>query len=68
MIISRLDLRVEVDESSFRTDRFRFIAEAPYTDLHGRHCRGGHIGFLPLFRQGASLTAASTLFVCERQP
>jgi len=36
----------------FRTDRFRFIPKTPYTDLYGRHYRGGHIGFLPLFRQG----------------
>ena len=36
----------------FRTDRFRFIPETPFTDLYGRHYRGGHIGFLPLFRQG----------------
>ena len=36
----------------FQVDRFRFIPETPYTDLYGRHYRGGHIGFLPLFRQG----------------
>ena len=36
----------------FKTDRFRFIPETPYTDLYGRHYRGGHIGFLPLLRQG----------------
>ena len=36
----------------FKTDRFRFIPETPYTDLYGRHYRGGHIGFMPLFRQG----------------
>ena len=36
----------------FQTGRFRFIPETPYTDLYGRHYRGGHIGFLPLFRQG----------------
>jgi len=36
----------------FQTDRFRFIPETPFTDLYGRHYRGGHIGFLPLFRQG----------------
>ena len=36
----------------FQTGRFRFIPETPYTDLYGRHYRGGHIGFLPLFRKG----------------
>ncbi|MCH2065018.1 MAG: DUF1592 domain-containing protein [Roseibacillus sp.] len=36
----------------FQEDRFRFIPETPYTDLYGRHYRGGHIGFLPLFQQG----------------
>ncbi|HAY82237.1 MAG TPA: hypothetical protein DCY79_20725 [Planctomycetaceae bacterium] len=36
----------------FQVDRFRFIPETPYTDLYGRHYRGGHLGFLPLFRQG----------------
>lgn len=36
----------------FHVDRFRFIPETPYTDLYGRHYRGGHIGFLPLLRQG----------------
>ena len=36
----------------FQVDRFRFIPKTPYTDLYGRHYRGGHIGFLPLFRQG----------------
>lgn len=36
----------------FKVDRFRFVPETPYTDLYGRHYRGGHIGLLPLFRQG----------------
>lgn len=36
----------------FHVDRFRFIPETPYTDLYGRHYRGGHIGFLPLFQEG----------------
>ena len=36
----------------FQVDRFRFIPEMPYTDMYGRHYRGGHIGFLPLLRQG----------------
>jgi hypothetical protein len=36
----------------FKVDRFRFVPESPYTDLYGRHYRGGHIGFLPLVRQG----------------
>ena len=36
----------------FRPDRFRFIPDTPYTDLYGRHYRGGHLGFLPLHQQG----------------
>lgn len=36
----------------FKVDRFRFVPDTPYTDLYGRHYRGGHIGFLPLVRQG----------------
>lgn len=36
----------------FQVDRFRFVPETPYTDLYGRHYRGGHIGFLPLAQQG----------------
>ncbi|MBM80929.1 MAG: hypothetical protein CMJ78_10085 [Planctomycetaceae bacterium] len=36
----------------FHTGRFRWVPETPYTDLFGRHYRGGHLGFLPLFRQG----------------
>ena len=36
----------------FQVDRFRFIPETPYTDLYGRHYRGGHIGFRPLLQQG----------------
>lgn len=36
----------------FQVDRFRFVPETPYTDLYGRHYRGGHVGFLPLLRQG----------------
>ena len=36
----------------FQVDRFRFVPETPYTDLYGRHYRGGHLGFLPLVRQG----------------
>ncbi len=36
----------------FRVDRFRFIPDTPYTDLYGRHYRGGHIGFLPSYLDG----------------
>lgn len=36
----------------FHTGRFRWVPNTPYTDLYGRHYRGGHIGFLPLSRQG----------------
>ena len=28
------------------------MPSTPYTDLYGRHYRGGHIGFLPLVRAG----------------
>ena len=38
----------------FQVDRFRFIPETPYTDLYGRHYRGGHIGFRPLVNQGVT--------------
>ena len=38
----------------FQVDRFRFIPETPYTDLYGRHYRGGHIGFRPLLNQGVA--------------
>ena len=38
----------------FQVDRFRFIPDTPYTDLYGRHYRGGHIGFLPLFQNGGA--------------
>ncbi|MEM7599953.1 MAG: DUF1592 domain-containing protein [Verrucomicrobiota bacterium] len=37
----------------FQVDRFRFIPETPYTDLYGRHYRGGHIGFVPMTGDGA---------------
>ncbi len=33
----------------FHVDRFRFVPKTPYTDLYGRHYRGGHIGFRPLY-------------------
>ena len=36
----------------FLTGRFRFVPETPYTDLYGRHYRGGHLGFLPLYKKG----------------
>ncbi len=36
----------------FQVDRFRFIPDTPYTDLYGRHYRGGHIGFEPLAVEG----------------
>lgn len=38
----------------FQTGRFRWVPETPYTDLYGRHYRGGHIGFIPLFKQGGA--------------
>jgi hypothetical protein len=33
----------------FHVDRFRFIPDTPYTDLYGRHYRGGHLPFRPLY-------------------
>ena len=36
----------------FQVDRFRYIPDTPYTDLVGRHYRGGHIGFAPLHWEG----------------
>lgn len=33
----------------FHVDRFRFIPETPYTDMYGRHYRGGHLPFRPLY-------------------
>ena len=36
----------------FQIDRFRFIPDTPYTDMYGRHYRGGHLGFKPLLEQG----------------
>mgnify|MGYP002832901296 CR=1 FL=1 len=36
----------------FQVDRFRFTPDTPYTDLYGRHYRGGHMGFEPLARGG----------------
>ncbi|MCZ6673695.1 MAG: DUF1592 domain-containing protein [Verrucomicrobia bacterium] len=47
----------------FRVDRFRFIPETPYTDLYGRHYRGGHIGFLPLARGGLQESGMYTVRV-----
>ena len=36
----------------FKVDRYRFEPETPDTDLYGRFYRGGHLGFLPLNREG----------------
>ena len=36
----------------FQVDRYRFLPETPYTDLYGRFYRGGHLGFLPLYKTG----------------
>lgn len=47
----------------FRVDRFRFIPETPYTDLYGRHYRGGHIGFEPFTRGGVSQNGIYTVRV-----
>ena len=45
----------------FQVDRFRFIPETPYTDLYGRHYRGGHIGFEPLTRGGVTQSGIYTV-------
>ncbi|QXD22646.1 DUF1592 domain-containing protein [Opitutia bacterium ISCC 51] len=47
----------------FQVDRFRFIPEVPYTDLYGRHYRGGHIGFEPLTRGGVAHSGLYTVRV-----
>ncbi|MCH7726707.1 MAG: DUF1592 domain-containing protein, partial [Planctomycetes bacterium] len=47
----------------FQVDRFRFIPETPYTDLYGRHYRGGHIGFLPLAHGGVPHSGKYTVRV-----
>ena len=47
----------------FRTDRFRFIPETPYTDMYGRHYRGGHIGFEPLALKGVPYSGRYTVRV-----
>ena len=46
----------------FHVDRFRFIPDTPYTDLYGRHYRGGHIGFRPLYG-GVAQSATYTIRV-----
>ncbi len=47
----------------FHVDRFRFIPETPYTDLYGRHYRGGHIGFVPLAYGGVPHSGVYTVRV-----
>lgn len=47
----------------FHIDRFRFTPETPYTDLYGRHYRGGHIGFLPTARGGLKHSGNYTIRV-----
>lgn len=47
----------------FQVDRFRFIPETPYTDLYGRHYRGGHIGFQPLAMKGVPHSGTYTVRV-----
>lgn len=47
----------------YHVDRFRFIPETPYTDLYGRHYRGGHIGFLPTARGGLKESGQYTIRV-----
>ncbi|MEM7233728.1 MAG: DUF1592 domain-containing protein, partial [Planctomycetota bacterium] len=47
----------------FRLDRFRFTPDTPYTDLYGRHYRGGHIGFLPTARGGLKHSGQYTIRV-----
>lgn len=47
----------------FHLDRFRFEPETPYTDLYGRHYRGGHLGFLPLAMSGVPHSGVYTIRV-----
>lgn len=47
----------------FQVDRFRYIPETPYTDLYGRHYRGGHIGFEPLAMKGVPHSGIYTVRV-----
>ena len=47
----------------FMVDRFRYIPEVPYTDLYGRHYRGGHIGFEPLAMKGVPHSGIYTVRV-----
>ena len=47
----------------FQVDRFRYIPETPYTDLYGRHYRGGHIGFEPLAMKGVPHSGLYTVRV-----
>ncbi len=47
----------------FHVDRFRFIPETPYTDMYGRHYRGGHIGFEPLALKGVPQSGIYTVRV-----
>lgn len=47
----------------FQVDRFRFIPATPYTDLYGRHYRGGHLGFEPLALKGVPHSGIYTVRV-----
>ncbi|MEM7143534.1 MAG: DUF1592 domain-containing protein [Verrucomicrobiota bacterium] len=47
----------------FQVDRFRFIPDTPYTDMYGRHYRGGHIGFEPLAMKGVPHSGTYTVRV-----
>jgi len=47
----------------FKVDRFRFIPGTPYTDMYGRHYRGGHIGFEPLALKGVPYSGNYTVRV-----
>ena len=47
----------------FQLDRFRFTTDTPYTDLYGRHYRGGHLGFLPMARGGLAQSGNYTIRV-----
>lgn len=47
----------------FQVDRFRFIPKTPYTDMYGRHFRGGHIGFEPLALKGVPYSGTYTVRV-----
>ena len=45
----------------FQTDRYRWVSDTGYDDLVARHYRGGHMGFEPLARGGATQSGRYTI-------